>query len=97
MYNNFHQNQPLAKATKQPRFREPASLLVVMNTHPPCLWSANNCPTPWLLPRSPFHPHSSNYIIYIDDINNLGRPRPGQYPMPQVALQRWSKHTQGPM
>jgi hypothetical protein len=34
---------------------EPASLLVV--THPihPCLWSANNCPTLWLLPLSPFH------------------------------------------
>jgi hypothetical protein len=21
----------------------------------PCLWSANNCPIPWLLPLSPFH------------------------------------------
>ncbi len=24
------------------------------------------------------HPHSSNYIIDIDDINNLSRPRLGQ-------------------
>ncbi len=29
-------------------------------------------------PSQPFTPHSSNYIIYIDDINNLSRPRPGQ-------------------
>ncbi len=29
-------------------------------------------------PSHPFTPHISNYIICIDDINNLGRPHPGQ-------------------
>jgi hypothetical protein len=43
----------------------------------PFFWSANNCPTP-CLPLSPFHTHSSNYTIYIDDISNLGRLRQGQ-------------------
>ncbi len=33
---------------------------------------------PLCLPSHPFTPHSSNYIIYIDDISNLSRLRPGQ-------------------
>ncbi len=35
-------------------------------------------PPPLLCPSHPFTPHSSNYIIYIDNISNLGRLRPGQ-------------------
>jgi hypothetical protein len=30
-------------------------------------------------PSHPFTPHISNYIIYIDNINNLGRLRPGHF------------------
>ncbi len=35
-------------------------------------------PHPWLLPFSAFHTLQFNYIIYIDNINNLGCPRVGQ-------------------
>ncbi len=49
---------------------EPASLLVVTNTHPSLSLVCQELP-------HPFTPHSSNYIIYIDDINNLGRPHLG--------------------
>jgi hypothetical protein len=58
--------------------REPVSLLVVTNTHPPLSLVCQQLPHPLLCPSHPFIPHSSNYIIYMDDINNLGHPCPGQ-------------------
>jgi hypothetical protein len=57
---------------------EPVSLLVVTNTHPPLSFVCQQLPHPLLCPSHPFTPHSSNYIIYMDDINNLGHPCPGQ-------------------
>ncbi len=49
---------------------EPASLLVVTNTHLPLSLVRQQSPHPLLCPSHPVTPHSSNYIIYIDDINN---------------------------
>jgi hypothetical protein len=49
---------------------EPASLLVRTNTDPPMSWVCQQLPHPLLCPSHSFTPHSSNYIIYIDDINN---------------------------
>ncbi len=58
---------------------EPASLLVVTNTYPPLsLFSQQLLHPLGFCPSHPFTPHSSNYIIYIDGINNLGCLRPGQ-------------------
>jgi hypothetical protein len=58
---------------------EPASLLVVMNAHPPFSLVCQQLPHPLLCPSHPFTPYSSGYTIYIDGINNnLGRLRPGQ-------------------
>jgi hypothetical protein len=54
-------------------------MLVVTNTHPPLSLVCQQMPHP--LAFAPFTPHSSNYIIYIDDINNLGRPRPENNPL----------------
>ncbi len=55
---------------------EPAAFLVMTNTHPP-LSLCQQLPHPPLCPCHLFTPHSSNYIIYIDNISNLGRLRPG--------------------
>jgi hypothetical protein len=41
-------------------------------------------------PSHPFTPHSSNYISYIDNIKNLGRPCPGH---PILCISRWSQLT----
>jgi hypothetical protein len=51
----------------------------------PCLWSANNCPTPCFAPLTLSQPtvYITNYIIYIDDISNLGHLRLGQLPSEQ--------------
>ncbi len=82
MYINFHQNQPLASATKQPRLLTwRASFFARVYEYPSTLVSG--LPTTVLLPLGfypshPFTPHSSNNIIYIDNINNLGCPSPGQ-------------------
>ncbi len=48
---------PLHQQQSNPAYLigEPAFLRAVTNTIHPCLWSANNCPTPWLLPLSYFH------------------------------------------
>ncbi len=55
---NFYPAQPLASLTKQPHFTYLKSHLFCswwqILIHP-CLWSAYNCLTPWLLPLSPFH------------------------------------------
>ncbi len=73
-----HPTQPLA--SQHPAFTYLENQLLCLwwqiPIHP-CLWSANNCPT-LCLPSHPFTPHSSNYIIYIDDISNLSHLRPGQ-------------------
>jgi hypothetical protein len=58
---------------------EPASLLVVTKTHPPLSLVRQQLLHPLgFCPSHPFTPHSSNYIIYIHRINNLGCLRPGQ-------------------
>ncbi len=46
---------------------EPAFLLVVTNTHLPLSLVCHQKTAP---PSHPFTPHSSNYIIYIDNIND---------------------------
>jgi hypothetical protein len=55
---DFHPNQTPAPFVKLPRFTCLESQLLCLwwriPIHP-CLWSANNCPTLWLLPLSPFH------------------------------------------
>jgi hypothetical protein len=58
---------------------EPASLLMVTNTHIPLSLVRQHLSHPLLCPSHPFTPHSSNYVIYIDNINNLGRPCSGHY------------------
>jgi hypothetical protein len=57
---------------------EPASFLVVTNTHPPLSPVCQQLLHPLLCPSHPFTPHSSNYITYIYDISNLGCLRLGQ-------------------
>jgi hypothetical protein len=56
---------------------DPASLLVVMNTHPLLSLVCYHLFHP-LLVLSPFH-HRSSYNIYRDDINNTSRPSLAQY------------------
>ncbi len=54
---HFHPTRPLALLKKQPHFTYLKSQLLCSwwRIPIPYLWSANNCPTPWLLPVSPFH------------------------------------------
>jgi hypothetical protein len=45
---------------------EPASLLVVTNSHPPLSLVCRQLPHPLAFtPFTPFSPHSSHYIIYM--------------------------------
>jgi hypothetical protein len=81
MYSIFIQVIPciVDKTTPLDLLGEPASLVVVTNTHPPLSLFCQELSHPLAFtPSHPFTPPSSNYIIYTDDINNLGRPRPGQ-------------------
>ncbi len=57
-----------------------ASFLARGDKYPSILVSGlpTTAPPLGFYPSHPFTPYSSNYIIYIDDINNLGRLRPGQ-------------------
>ncbi len=65
---------------------EPAFLLVVRIPIHSCPQSANNCPTLCQFSH-PFTPHRSSYNIYIDDINNISRPRlTHQHPPPTITL-----------
>ncbi len=57
---------------------EPASLLVVTNTHPPLSLVCQQLPHPLAFTPLP-------YIIDIDDINNLGRLRLGHVLSPFTA------------
>ncbi len=80
MTSNFHQNQPLASTTNYPALLTwRASFFARGDEYPSTLVSGLPTTVPPLgfYPSHPFTPHSSNYIIYIDNINNLGLPRPG--------------------
>ncbi len=72
MYSISTQPDPLHinKTTLLYLFGDPASLLLVTNTHLPLSLVCQKLPHPLLCPSHPFTPHSSNNIIYIDDINN---------------------------
>ncbi len=78
-YNNSQRRKTLPlETTPYYLLGEPASLLLLTNSHPPL---SLVCQLPHPLGSTPFHPfltHSSYYIIYIDHINNLGRLHPGQ-------------------
>jgi hypothetical protein len=52
---------------------EPAFLLVVRMPIHSCPWFAINCPPFAASPTNT--PHRSSYNIYIDNINNISRPR----------------------
>ncbi len=81
MCSYSYQNQPLASTTSNPALLTwRASFFAHGGEYPSTLVSG--LPTTaapiGFYPSHPFTPHSSNDIIYKDDINNLGRPRPGQ-------------------
>ncbi len=73
-----HPTQPLM-SHDSPCFtylkNQPASFLVVTNTHPPLSLVCQQLPHPLLCSSHPFTPHSSNYIIYIDNISHLSHLR----------------------
>jgi hypothetical protein len=60
---------------------EPACLLMVTNTHPPLSLVCQQLAYPLLYPSYPFTPHSSNFIIYIDNINNSRSSSSGTLPL----------------
>jgi hypothetical protein len=83
IYNNSERRKPLPyKATLYYLLGEPASLLVVTNSIHPVYGLPTTAPPLGFCPFHPiltlFSPHSSYYIIYIENINNLGCLRPGQ-------------------
>jgi hypothetical protein len=79
MYSSSIRTNPfiVIKTTPLYLLGGPASLLVVVNTHPPLSLVCQQLPHPLLaLPlfQTPAAPHSSCYIIYTDDISNSSRP-----------------------
>ncbi len=81
MYNTFQRkNNPLQQQGDPALLTWRASFLARGDEFPSTLVSGlpTTAPPLGFYPSLPFAPHSSYYIIYIDDINNLGRRRPGQ-------------------
>jgi hypothetical protein len=80
---------PLHRQQNNPAFLTwRASFFARGDEYPSTLVSCLSTTAPPLgfYPSHPFTPHSSNYIIYIDDINNLGGLRPGQYILKSVSI-----------
>jgi hypothetical protein len=73
----------------------PATFLVVTTTHPPLSLVCKQLSHPLLCPSHLFTPHSSNYIIYTDNISNLSRLRPGLWPYISSPPHGWPSNMQG--